>query len=75
MRLKFCSSKIVEINSTKRLNFSKRTNKTRHIKIIKSIARSNIIVPKSLSTGMFSVWFKLVQRVISPALGIAMFVK
>ena len=47
--------KIIPKNSKKSSNFKIRTNNDRLIKKIKSIALSRIIVPKSLSIGIFSV--------------------
>ena len=44
-------------------------------KKIKSIILSISIVPKSLSTGIFSTWLSEVHLVISPPLGIKRFVK
>ena len=48
---------------------------SREIRANKSIALSAIIVPNNLSTGIFSFLCSAVHLVISPALGIAKFVK
>ena len=48
-------SNIISRNSKKRSNFKIRTKRTRLNKMIKSIALSKIMVPKSLSTGTSSV--------------------
>ena len=70
-----CPLKTVNRNSKNKSNFKPKTNNTRLIKIIRSMAPSRIIVPKSLSTGTSSVWLRLEQRVIYPALGTAILVK
>ena len=50
-----CPSKIIARNSRKSSNFKIRTKRTRLNKMIKSIALSKMMVPKSLSTGTSSV--------------------
>ena len=57
------------------LNLYKNEIKIKTIKIAKSIILSKMIVPKSLSSGIFSTCCKLVHLDISPALGINMFVR
>ena len=56
-------------------NFKIRISKNKMIRNTKSSTLSTKMVPKSLSTGIFSTLFSAVHLDISPALGINIFVK